>query len=93
MKKENPLSMAVASRVKQGDISRFVTLKSSEVPRGTNVKDSVTVEMTGIVDSINAKGEVVLKISNVGGGEKDDEKETETPKVLRVVTQESHAGG
>lgn len=89
---KNPLVEAINKRMAQPKAQRTVVLKTTEVPRETRVGETITVSLSGVVSSINDRGEVVLTISDAKQ-EEGNGKEAEREKVLRVVTQESHVGG
>lgn len=90
MKNDNhPLLMALKKR-SPNQPSRFMDLKTSEVGTSSKPGDSVRLNISGTIKSIDDEGRVVLSIEGVSNGSENQE-ESQEDKTLRVVTQQSHA--
>lgn len=92
--KDNPLAKAIESRAKfskREEPKRTLSVFSADVPREVNVGDSVTFIVTGTLQSLS-NGSAVVSVDEIEQEEPDDQ-EMESPKVQRVMTQESNYGG
>lgn len=83
---EHPLLMAL-KRKSQPAPPRFMDLKAGEVRGANKPGDSITVNVSGTIKSIDDEGRVVLAIERVNNGQENKEKEQK----IMVTTQESHA--